>query len=72
MTATTAIQITINQTPYQVADGATVSQALSDLAMPKEGIALAINNAVVPADQWAHKALQDGDDLHIFQAIAGG
>ncbi|PPI88327.1 thiamine biosynthesis protein ThiS (plasmid) [Candidatus Pantoea edessiphila] len=36
------------------------------------GIALAINQKIVPNYKWEKYKLQDGDDIIVFQAIAGG
>ncbi|MEX1057153.1 MAG: sulfur carrier protein ThiS [Natronospirillum sp.] len=72
MTKRPLIQVLINHQPYWVPPDATVDQALAELATPTAGIALALNQTVVPTSQWRQQVLQNGDQIHIFQAIAGG
>ncbi|MEW5674781.1 sulfur carrier protein ThiS [Flavobacterium enshiense] len=49
-------------------------QALLDLEFPNKqnGIALAINNSVVPKTDWATTALSETDDILIITATQGG
>lgn len=49
-----------------------VAELLSRLARNLPGVALALNQQILPQTQWAETFLQDGDSLLIFQAIAGG
>lgn len=44
------------------------SQQLID----KTGIAVAINNSVVPKSNWANTTLQENDEILIITAAAGG
>ncbi|WP_034911366.1 MULTISPECIES: sulfur carrier protein ThiS [Erwinia] len=45
---------------------------LEQLHHPQIGTALAVNQQIVPRDRWSSFHLQEGDELVIFQAIAGG
>ena len=36
------------------------------------GVAVAINNSVVPKNEWSEKTLADGDKILIIKASAGG
>ncbi|GBC84972.1 Sulfur carrier protein ThiS [bacterium HR11] len=36
------------------------------------GIAVAVNNEVVPRARWSETVLQDGDVVEIVRAVAGG
>ena len=37
-----------------------------------EGIAVAVNGAVVPRAQWQEREVGDGDDIEIVRAVQGG
>jgi sulfur carrier protein len=37
-----------------------------------KGIAIAVNDAVVPKSQWANRALKEGDRVEIVRAVQGG
>lgn len=50
----------------------TLENLLEQLHVLKPGIALAINQTIVPREQWESHLLNDGDQILLFQAIAGG
>lgn len=37
-----------------------------------QGVAVALNGAVLPRSRWPETRLNDGDEIHLFTAIAGG
>jgi sulfur carrier protein len=62
-----------NQTKQFATDSLTV-QALLDLEIPEKqnGIALAINNTVIPKYDWKSYLIQETDDILIISATQGG
>ena len=64
--------IQINRNPQQVSCGANLEQIIAQFDLPKQGCVFAINNQVVPRSAWTETLLSDGDDISLFQAIAGG
>jgi len=62
-----------NQTKQFPLDSLTV-QALLDLEIPEKqnGIALAINNTVIPKTNWNTHHIQETDDILIISATQGG
>jgi len=62
-----------NQTKQFATDSLTV-QALLDLEIPikQNGIAVAINNTVIPKSNWNLYPLQETDDILIISATQGG
>ncbi|WP_291968259.1 sulfur carrier protein ThiS [Candidatus Symbiopectobacterium sp.] len=66
------MNITLNDTPMACDDGITVETLLTVLDRLQPGTALAINQTIVPRDEWATRPVCSGDDILIFQAIAGG
>ncbi len=66
------MQILLNDTPYPCEPGETVQQLLIRLELDNPGSALALNQTILPREQWEHHIVQDGDALLLFQAIAGG
>ncbi|MBC7748766.1 MAG: sulfur carrier protein ThiS [Methylotenera sp.] len=62
-----------NQTKQFATDSLTV-QALLDLEIPikQNGIAVAINNTVIPKSNWNLHPLQETDDILIISATQGG
>lgn len=66
------MQILFNDTPMDVNDTLTVSALLDQLDQLKPGAALALNQQILPREQWDLHRLQDGDQILLFQVIAGG
>jgi len=66
------MEIVINGEPRIVAQHATVDDVLSQLGIVRDGIAVALNDEVVPRSQYAEYTLEAGVRLEIVQAVAGG
>nr|WP_318385156.1 sulfur carrier protein ThiS [uncultured Enterobacter sp.] len=66
------MRVLFNDEPMQCADALTVSALLAQLNQLTPGIALAVNQQIVPRDRWDQHLLQDGDRILLFQVIAGG
>lgn len=66
------MQLIINDTPQQFAQGLTVSQLLEALNQPALGVAVAVNAQVVSKSQWSQTRLQDADRITLFKVVAGG
>jgi sulfur carrier protein len=62
-----------NQTKQFPLDSLTV-QVLLDLEIPEKqnGIALAINNTVIPKSNWNSHLIKETDDILIISATQGG
>ncbi|SUW65853.1 Thiamine biosynthesis protein ThiS [Buttiauxella agrestis] len=66
------MQIHFNDELMQCPDNLTLAMLLEQLSLLKPGVALAINQRIVPREQWENHLLNDGDQIVLFQAIAGG
>ena len=71
---TPAATIHVNGAPRPLSRGATVTTVVEEIATgtDREGIAVAVNGAVVPGPEWSTKELQDGDSIEIVRAVQGG
>ena len=47
------MEVIVNRTPVAARDGATLSELLAALGTPADGVAVAVNNRVVPRSEWA-------------------
>ena len=65
------MNITINQKPHQLTDGATVLDALAALGA-RPPFAVAVNTAFVPSAEHARHLLQDGDSVEVISPVTGG
>lgn len=66
------MKITVNDQDYRFDTPLSVDSLLAFLEQPLSGSALAVNQLIVPRPQWAEHLLKDGDNVVVFQAIAGG
>lgn len=74
MHTATAIPITLNGERRELSSEATLPDALRLLGLDPEqpGIAVAVNDAVVPRRRWAEQALGAGDAVEVITATQGG
>lgn len=66
------MQIQFNDEPMQCAEGLSVIALLTQLEQLKPGVALALNQQILPRERWEYHIVQDGDRILLFQVIAGG
>lgn len=67
------MQVIVNGHEQTVTDNAHVEDLLTHIGQTdKGGIAVAINDMVVPKSQWSKQAIQDGDKVLIIKASQGG
>ena len=64
--------VEINGQRHELADGATVPDALEALGLPRTGVAVAVDGDVVPKARWAGTALADGARVEVLTAVQGG
>jgi sulfur carrier protein len=64
--------VEINGRRRELADGATVPDALSALDLPRTGVAVAVDGEVVPKARWAATALAEGARVEVLTAVQGG
>ncbi|AYA08988.1 MULTISPECIES: sulfur carrier protein ThiS [Enterobacterales] len=66
------MNILVNDEPHQFSQPLTLLNLLNLLALNPAGSALAVNQVIIPRDNWPAHLLEDGDEILLFQAIAGG
>lgn len=52
--------------------GNSVAALAQEMELPEKGVALALNNRIIPRAQWENQPLQEGDSLVIIKAACGG
>ena len=63
----------VNHTSIDVAQKANVARVLEQAQITTtKGIAVAVNNAVVPKAEWQTKTLNENDKITIIRATQGG
>jgi sulfur carrier protein len=67
--------IIVNGQPRPLATGATVASVVAELTgavAAVAGVAVAVNDQVVPRGAWAATALGEGDRVEVLTAVQGG
>ena len=68
------MNVVLNGEPRDLADGATVDDAVELTGAPesRRGIAVAVDGEVVPRRAWERTTLSDGQRVEVLQAVQGG
>ncbi|MGG7449148.1 sulfur carrier protein ThiS [Kosakonia oryzendophytica] len=66
------MQIRFNDEPMRCTAGLSIATLLNQLNQLKPGVALALNEQILPRERWEDHLVQDGDRILLFQVIAGG
>jgi sulfur carrier protein len=66
------MNVTINGNQQDVAAGTTVAALVERLGLGPKGVAVAVNEAVVPRSTWDAVELRDGDRAEVLIAAQGG
>jgi sulfur carrier protein len=66
--------LSVNGEAREVDDGLTVDGLLTGMALPggARGIAVAVDEEVVPRGEWTGRELREGQRVEIVTAIQGG
>ncbi|SDT13842.1 sulfur carrier protein ThiS [Mucilaginibacter mallensis] len=67
------MDITVNQQSYSVSEACSLQQMLDTVFLqPAKGIAIAVNQEIIPKNNWQTCQLQSGDTITIIKATQGG
>lgn len=66
------MHVRLNNNTVSVQDKALLSLLSAHQLADKKGIAVALNDFVVPKSKWETTQLKEGDNITIIQATAGG
>ena len=67
------MKITVNGKPHTVTPNISLLQLLEELSfIQHSGLAIAKNHTLITKGQWASTLIEEGDELEILQASAGG
>ncbi len=67
------MEITINNQTQSVTEGITVQAIVSaQLGEKQKGVAVAINNSVIPKQEWEQTLINNNDNILIIKATQGG
>ncbi len=67
------VEVTINQQTFQLSDESGLDEVLALLRIGQaDGIAIAVNEAVIPRGEWGRYVLRERDRVFVIRATQGG
>lgn len=67
------IEVIINKERFSLPDSGTLADVLPALQIQQaDGIAIALNDVVIPRGEWATQVLQAQDKVFVIRATQGG
>jgi sulfur carrier protein len=67
------VEVTINQQTFQLSGESGLAEVLSLLRIEQaDGIAIAVNEAVIPRGEWDGYVLRERDRVFVIRATQGG
>ncbi len=66
------MQIIVNNKAMEMAEGSTLSTLAEALRLPEKGVAVAVNNQMIPREEWSATSLQAGAQVVVIKAACGG
>lgn len=66
------IDVVVNGDVQSLADATTVAALVDVIGCGTKGVAVAVNDEVVPRSMWAVQALRAGDRVEVLNAAQGG
>jgi len=66
------MNVTVNGTAKDLASGTTLAQVVAELTNASAGVAVAVNDTVVPRGTWASTELVERDRVEVLTAVQGG
>ena len=64
--------VRVNGEDRTLEDGATVRALVTELDLPEEGVAIAVDGMVVPSSGWDEAPLGVGAEVDVLTAVQGG
>ncbi|WP_297272536.1 sulfur carrier protein ThiS [uncultured Bacteroides sp.] len=65
------MKLTVNNKAVET-QAANLQQLADELVLPAQGVAMAVNNRMVPRTEWASFPLTEGAQVVIIKAACGG
>lgn len=66
------MKVQVNNKEVKATDASTITQLTEQLELPSQGIAIAVNNKMIPRTEWDGFVLHENDNLVIIKAACGG
>lgn len=66
------MKVQVNDKEVEISPSFTLKQITDDLKLPAVGIAVAVNNRMIPRSDWGNHSLHENDSIVVIKAACGG
>lgn len=66
------MKITVNGAERETDEGASVARVVAAVTDRPSGVAVAVNDQVVPRGEWASTIVREADRVEVLTAVQGG
>lgn len=66
------MKIKVNNKETELIQGNNVASLAQQLELSQRGVAVALNNRMVPHSQWTEQEIKEGDSIVVIKAACGG
>ena len=66
------MKVLANNKEVEIVPSSTLDQLAVSLQIPERGVAVAVNNQMIPRTEWSKHILQENDHVVIIKAACGG
>ena len=66
------MKVQVNNKEVEMTLDSTLTQLTAQLELPVQGIAITVNNKMIPRTEWERFSLHENDNLVIIKAACGG
>lgn len=66
------MKLLVNNKETELTQGNSIASLAQQLELPRQGVAIALHNRMIPRAEWEHTVLKEGDSLVIIKAACGG
>lgn len=66
------MEIRVNGKVTEVEAGASLETVIIGMELPERGVAVAVNNRMIPRTEWVGMELKENDNVLIIKAACGG
>jgi sulfur carrier protein len=66
------MKITVNGAERETDEGASVARVVASVTDRPSGVAVAVNDQVVPRGEWASTIVREADRVEVLTAVQGG
>jgi len=66
------MKVFVNQEEKSFNDSLSLLKLLEDMGVKPVGLAIAVNQSVIPKDSWDSFSLKENDDVMLVRATQGG